>query len=80
MNLSKEYITRLRKVLKPKLNSGNLVLGINTWAVFLLRYSAAFVSWRKSELQAIDRKTRKLFTIFGTLHPTLDVDRLYTPR
>ena len=80
MNLSKEYITRLRKVLKPKLNSGNLVLGINTWAVSLLRYSAAFVSWRKSELQAIDRKTRKLFTIFGALHPTLDVDRLYTPR
>ena len=80
MNLSKEYITRLRKVLKPKLNSGNLVLGINTWAVSLLRYSAAFVSWRKSELEAINRKTRKLFSIYGALHPKSDVDRLHIPR
>ena len=59
----KEYIRRLRKILKSKLNGGNLVRGINTWALSLLRYSAAFVSWKKSELQAIDRKTRKLFTI-----------------
>ena len=76
----KEYIRRLRKVLKSKLNGGNLFRGVNTWAVSLLRYSVSFVSWRKSELQAIDRKTRKLFTIYGALHPKSDVDRLYIPR
>ena len=48
--------------------------------IFLLRCSVVFVSWRKSELQTIDRKTRKLFTIYGALHPKSDVDRLYTPR
>ena len=63
LNVPKEYITRLRKLLNSKLNGGNVVCGVNTWAVSLLRYSAAFVSWRKCELQAIDRKTRKLFTI-----------------
>ena len=68
LNVSKEYIRRLRKILKSKLNGGNLVCGVNTWAVSLLRYSAALVSWRKSELQDIDRKTRKLFTIHGALH------------
>ena len=57
LNVSKEYIRRLRKVLKSKLNGGNLVRGVNTWAVSLLRYSAAFVSWQKSEMQVIDRKT-----------------------
>ena len=56
LNVSKEYIRRVRKVLKSKLNGGNLVRQVNAWAVSLLRYSAAFVSWRKSELQAIDRK------------------------
>ena len=66
--------------MKSKLNCGNLVHEVNTWAVSLLRYSAAFASWRKSELQAIDRKTRKLFTIYGALHPKSDVDRLYIPR
>ena len=48
LNVSKEYISRIRKVLKLKLNGGNLVHGVNTWAVSLLGYSAAFVSWRKS--------------------------------
>ena len=80
LNVLKEYIRRLRKALKSKLNDGNLVCRVNTWAVSLLSYSSAFVSWGKSELQAIDRKTRKLFTIYGALHPKSDVDRLYIPR
>ena len=50
-----------------------------TWAASLLRYSAAFAGWSKSEPQAIGR-TRKLFTIYGALHPKSDVDRLYIPR
>ena len=67
LNVSKEYIRRLGKVLNS--NGANLVRGVNAWAVSLLRYLAAFVSWRKSELHAIDRKTRKLLTIYG--HYTL---------
>ena len=66
--------------MKSKLNGGNLVPGVNASAVSLLRYSAAFVSWSKSELEAIDRKTRKFFTIYGALHHKSDVDRLYIPR
>ena len=73
LNVLKEYIRRLRKF-----RIGNLVRGVNTWAVSLLRYSAAFVSWRKSELQ--DRKTRTLFTIYEGLHPKSDVNRLYIAR
>ena len=80
LNVSKEYIRRLRKVLKSKLNGGNLVHRVNAWAVSLLRYSAAFVSWRKSELQATESKTRKLFTIYGALYPESDVDRLHISR
>ena len=80
LNVSKKYIRRIRKVLKSKLNGGSLVHGVNTWVVSLLRFSEAFVSWRKSELQATDRKTRKLFTIYGALDPKSDVERLYIPR
>ena len=75
MNVLREY-SRLRRVLKTKLNGGNLVCGINTWTVSLLRYSAAFVIWRKTELHALDRITRKLFTIYGALYPKSDVNRL----
>ena len=80
LNVSKEYIWRLRTILKSKVNGGNLVPRVNTWAVSLLRYSAAFVSWKKSELQAINRKTRKLCTIYGALNPKSDVDKLYILR
>ena len=37
LNVSKEYIRRLRKVLKSKLNGGNLVRGLNTWAISLTK-------------------------------------------
>ena len=43
LKVSKEYIRRLRKFLKSKLNGGNLGFEVNTWAVSLSRYSAAFV-------------------------------------
>ena len=66
--------------MKLKLNGGNLFHGVNTWVLSLLRYSAAFVCWRKNELQTIGRKTRKLFTIYGALHPKSNVDGLYIPR
>ena len=41
-----------------------------------MRYSAAFVNWRKSELQAIHRKTRKLLITYGALHSKSDVKLL----
>ena len=62
------------------MNGGNLIQGANTCAVSLSRYSATFISWRKCELQAIDKKTRKLFTIYGELHPRFDAERFYIPR
>ena len=62
------------------MNGGNLVQGTNTWAVSHFRYSAAFISWKKCELQAIDRKTRKFFTIHGGLQSNSDVNRLCIPR
>ena len=36
--------------------------------------------WRKCELQAIDRKTRKSFTIYGEFYTKSDVGRLYIRR
>ena len=44
LNVPKEYMRMLRKVLKSNLNDENLVSGVNTWTVSLLRYSVAVVS------------------------------------
>ena len=41
--MKKEYHRRVRKVLETKLNSANVYKAINTWAVLVVRYSAAFL-------------------------------------
>ena len=53
-----KYLRRVRKVAQSKLNGGNLVRAINTWAVSLVRYSGGIVDWKKQELQDVDRRTR----------------------
>ena len=49
-------------------------------AVSLVRYTAGIINWRKDELEAMDRKTRKMMTIYNSLHPRADVDGLYISR
>ena len=73
----KEYKRRVRKILETKLNAGNLIKGINTRAISLLRYSAAFIDWTKFEMEQLDRQTRKQMTMHNALHPKSNVDRLY---
>ena len=62
------------------MNGGSNIKGINSWAISVLRYSAAFLNWTKTELQLMDRRTRKLLTMHNGLHPRNNVDRLYIPR
>ena len=78
--LRKEYKRRVKKILKSKLNGGNTITAINTWAVSMMRYTAPFVDWRKDELKEIDRDTRKMMNMYRALHPRDSVARLYLPR
>ena len=78
--LKKEYIRRVRNVLKSKLNGGNIISAIDSRAVSIVRYGAGIIKWTKNELEELDRKTRKLMTMYGAQHPKADVDRLYLKR
>ena len=78
--IQKEYLGRTRKLLEIKLSSGNLIKGINTWAVLLVRYSVPYLNWTRDELRQMDQKTRKLMTMHKALHPRDDVDILYVPK
>ena len=40
--MKKEYYRRMRKVLETKVNNVNVFKAINTWAVLVMRHSAAF--------------------------------------
>ena len=61
--IQKEYLRRTRKLLETKLSSRNLIKGINTWAVPLVRYSGSFLKWTKHELKQMDQITRKQMTM-----------------
>ena len=78
--IQKEYLRRTRKLLETKFNSRNLIKGIITWAVPLVRYSGHFLEWTREELKQMDQRTRKLMTMHKALHPRDDVDRLYVSR
>ena len=76
--IRKEYLRRTRKLLGTKLSSRNLIKGINTWAVLLVRYSGPFLKWTRDELKQMDQRTRKLMTMPKALHPeTMLTDYMY---
>ena len=58
MQLQREYKRRL--MLKSKLN---------TRAVAVMRYGAGIIKWTDNELRTLDRKTRKILTMYGAFHP-----------
>ena len=60
--IQKEYL-RTRKLLETKLSSRNLMKGINTWAVTLVRHSGRFLKRTRDELTQMDQRTRKLMTM-----------------
>ena len=74
-----QYFRQVKRVLRSKLNGGNMISAINIWAVSLVRYTAGIVKQRKDELEAMDRWTRKLMTTYYSLHARADVDRLHVP-
>ena len=46
--IRKDYLRRTRKLLETKLCSRNLMKGINTWGVPLVRYSGPFLKWTRT--------------------------------
>ena len=78
--IKNKYLKRTRKLLETKLSRRNLMKGINTWALPLVRYSGPFLKWTREELKQMNQKTRKLMTMHKVLHPRDDVDRLYVPK
>ena len=57
--IQKEYLRRTRKLIKKKLSCRNLIRGINTWTVILVRYSGPFLKWTREEHKQMDKKKKK---------------------
>ena len=69
--LKQEYRRRLRMILKSELDARNKITAIGSLAVPVLRYSFGIIKWRLEEIKEIDRKTRKMLTMYKMHHPKL---------
>lgn len=78
--IRKEYLRRVRLILRTELNGKNKIEAFNSIAVPVVQYSFGIIDWKISELKKIDTKTRKLLNMHKMLHPKADVERLYIPR
>ena len=67
-------------ILKSELNARNKITAIGALAVPVLRYSFGIIIWRIEETKQIDRKTRKMLTMYKMHHPKADIDRVYVKR
>ena len=57
-----EYLRRVKLLVNSELYTDNLVEGINTWAIGVVRYSAGVLDWTKEDLRQMDVKTRKMLS------------------
>lgn len=74
--IRRERIRGVLTILKSKLDGNNTITAINLRAVAVVRYTAAILKWRKDEMGDLERKTRKLLTMYRSFHRQGDVDRL----
>lgn len=79
-DVRKEYYRRLRIILKSELNALNRITAINSLAVPVVSYSFNIINWTLNDLRRMDRKTRKMLTMYSMHHPKADIERLYLPR
>ena len=78
--LRKEFIRRVRIIMKTELNSKNRINAINTIAVPVISYSFDIIKWNLDEIKRIDTKIRKQLTCHRMHHPKSNTDRLYLQR
>ena len=71
------YQKRVKLLMKTHLNGKNLFQALNTWAISVIRYSAAFLDWTKEETKELDHWTRKQLISGRALHPKSNVTRIY---
>ena len=76
----KEYLQRVRAILRSEINAKNTINAIKTYVIPILRYGFGILKWTQGELRAMDTKTRKTLTKHGFHHPKSNKHRLYMPR
>ena len=57
---SKEYLWRLKLILRSKENGRNKIIAVNTWRFLVMRYNTEILKWNTDKLKSLDRRNRKI--------------------
>jgi len=79
-SMKHEYFSRIKMILKSELKSKHTINAINMYAVPALSYGFLVLDWTITELETVDRETRKVLQTYHAMHHQSDVARLYLPR
>ena len=74
------YLQRIRALLRSKLSGRNMAKAINTYATSSITYSFGVIKWTKTELDAINIKTRVEFRKHRAHHPKSSIEKFHLPR
>ena len=75
-----EYFKRFKMILRSELSSKHTFEAINLYAIPALSYGFPVLHWIITELEIIERETRKMLQQYHAMHSQGDVTRLYLPR
>ena len=59
----------MKKLVKSKLYSRNMIDRINVWAAGVIGYSAGIIDWTIKDIKRMDIRTQKIMTMNGNDNP-----------
>ena len=78
--VSKEYLSRVKKIWLSELTAFNKTIAHNAFAIPVIAPTMVILDWTIQEIKDIDLRTRKMLSVIGNFHPNSDVDQLYIGR
>ena len=78
--VTKEYLSRVKKICSSELSAYNKTIAHNSFATPVITPTIGILDWTIQEIKDIDIKTRKILSVAGNFHPNSDIDRLYMGR
>lgn len=77
--IAKEFLNRLKVILRTDLKGWNITKAINTYANPLVVYSFGILQWTSTGQQEMDRRIRTLMTQSRKHHPKSCKERINIP-
>ena len=78
--ITKEYLSRVKKIWSSELSDYNKVVAHNSFATSIITPTVGIIDWTIDEIEQLDINTPKILSMMGNLHPNSDIDYTYFSR